>query len=147
MSVHSTLCVRKFNPILMTESLQSLFSSDLEARKSPVGPPWPLQLCPQSGLSLPLLPLHPYRHRRGGRHPLSGSLVHCSVQIRSQEFIVMLRQLSYAINNQLKAPKAPYLGLSCLSLVLYGIRAPIITFPCMEATYHAIVMAQTFAPA
>ena len=44
----------------------------------------------------------------------------------------MLRQLSYAIKNQLKAPKAPYKGLwdempptrgiSCLSLVLYGIR-------------------------
>ena len=45
---------------------------------------------------------------------------------------MLLRQLSYAIKNQLKAPKAPYLGLwdemlptrgiSCLSLVLYGIR-------------------------
>ena len=45
---------------------------------------------------------------------------------------MLLRQLSYAIKNQLKAPKAPYKGLwdemsptrsiSCLSLVLYGIR-------------------------
>ena len=44
---------------------------------------------------------------------------------------MLLRQLSYAIKNQLKAPKAPYKGLwdempptrgiSCLSLVLYGI--------------------------
>ena len=30
------------------------------------------------------------------------------VEIISEEFIVMLRQLSYAIKNQLKAPKAPY---------------------------------------
>ena len=37
-----------------------------------------------------------------------GSLVHCSVEIISEELLVMLRQLSYAINNQLKAPKAPY---------------------------------------
>ena len=37
------------------------------------------------------------------------------IEIISEEFIVMLRQLSYAIKNQLK-------GLSCLSLVLYGIR-------------------------
>ena len=44
------------------------------------------------------------------------------VEMISEEFIVMLRQLSYAIKNQLKAPKAPYKGLSCLSLVLYGIR-------------------------
>ena len=53
-----------------------------------------------------------------------------------QTFRVLLRQLSYAIKNQLKAPKAPIGGLwdeipplggiSCLSLVLYGIRAPII---------------------
>ena len=45
---------------------------------------------------------------------------------------MLLRQLSYALKNQLKAPKAPYKGLwdempptrgiSCLSLVLYGIR-------------------------
>ena len=45
---------------------------------------------------------------------------------------MVLRQLSYAIKSQLKAPKAPYLGLwdemhparaiSCLSLVLYGMR-------------------------
>ena len=34
---------------------------------------------------------------------------------------MLLRQLSYAIN-QLKAPKAPTRGISCLSLVLYGIR-------------------------
>ena len=27
-----------------------------------------------------------------------------------ENFIVMLRQLSYAIKNQLKAPKAPYYG-------------------------------------
>ena len=33
------------------------------------------------------------------------SLGHCSVEIRSQQFRVMLRQLSYAIKNQLKAPK------------------------------------------
>ena len=36
-------------------------------------------------------------------------------------FIVMLRQLSYAIKNQLKAPKAPYLG-QFLSVFFYGIR-------------------------
>ena len=42
--------------------------------------------------------------------------------------IVLLRQLSYAIKNQLVASKAPYLGLwnakypHCSSLVLYGIR-------------------------
>ena len=35
---------------------------------------------------------------------------------------MLLRQLSYAIKNQLKAPKAPTRGISCLSLVLYGIR-------------------------
>ena len=39
---------------------------------------------------------------------LNFSLVHCSVEIISQELLVMLRQLSYAIKNQLKAPKAPY---------------------------------------
>ena len=33
-----------------------------------------------------------------------------------------LRQLSCAIKTQLKAPKAPTRGISCLSLVLYGIR-------------------------
>ena len=33
---------------------------------------------------------------------------------------MLLRQLSYAIKNQLKTPKNPY--ISCLSLVLYGIR-------------------------
>ena len=32
------------------------------------------------------------------------------IEIISEEFIVMLRQLSYAIKNQLKAPKAPYWG-------------------------------------
>ena len=35
---------------------------------------------------------------------------------------MLLRQLSYAIKNQLKAPKAPTRSISCLSLVLYGIR-------------------------
>ena len=30
------------------------------------------------------------------------------LEIISEEFIVMLRQLSYAIKIQLKAPKAPY---------------------------------------
>ena len=34
----------------------------------------------------------------------------------------LLRQLSYAIRTQLKEPKAPF----CLSLCLYGIRAPIL---------------------
>ena len=39
------------------------------------------------------------------------------------EIIVVLRQLSYAIKTQLKAPKAPYYRcISCLSLCLYGIR-------------------------
>ena len=52
--------------------------------------------------------------------------------------LVLLHQLSYAIKNQLKAPKAPYSGLwdempptrgiSCLSLVLYGIRSMALTF-------------------
>ena len=32
------------------------------------------------------------------------SVVHCSVEIISEEFIVMLRQLSYAKKNQQKAP-------------------------------------------
>ena len=39
------------------------------------------------------------------------ALVQCGplyIEIISEEFIVMLRQLSYAIKNQLKAPKAPY---------------------------------------
>ena len=36
---------------------------------------------------------------------VGGSLVHCSVEIISEELIVMHRQLSYAIKNQLKAPK------------------------------------------
>ena len=35
---------------------------------------------------------------------------------------MLLRQLSYTIKNQLKAPKAPTRDISCLSLVLYGIR-------------------------
>ena len=45
---------------------------------------------------------------------------------------MLLRHLSYAIKNHLKAPKVPYKGLwdempptrgiSCLSLILYGIR-------------------------
>ena len=69
------------------------------------------------------------------------------------------RQLSYAIKNQLKAPKAPIGGLwdeipplggiSCLSLVLYGIRAPIIDpfrawkppnggFGCLELVLYGI---------
>ena len=39
-----------------------------------------------------------YRAQRG---PLD-------IEIISEEFMVMLRQLSYAIKNQLKAPKAPY---------------------------------------
>ena len=30
------------------------------------------------------------------------------IEIISEEFLVMLRQLSYAIKNQLKAPKASY---------------------------------------
>ena len=56
---------------------------------------------------------------------------------------MLLHQLSYAIKNQLKAPKAPYLGLwdemppsrgiSCLSLVLYGIRR--------ELTYDIVMTA------
>ena len=37
------------------------------------------------------------------------------------QFIMMLRQLCYAIKNQLKTPKATR-GISCLSLVLYGLR-------------------------
>ena len=40
--------------------------------------------------------------------------------VEAQRFMVLLRQLSYAIKNQLKAPKGT------LSLVLYGIRAPIV---------------------
>ena len=46
---------------------------------------------------------------------------------------MLLRQLSYAMKNQLKAPKAPYYFLiSCLSLffIFYGIRAPIIDPSC-----------------
>ena len=50
--------------------------------------------------------------------------------------MMLLRHLSYAIKNQLKAPKPPLLGalgrntpdmggISCLSLVIYAIRAPI----------------------
>ena len=44
----------------------------------------------------------------GGGGQQSGPL---NVEIISEEFIVMLRQLSYAIKNQLKAPKAPYYGI------------------------------------
>ena len=48
------------------------------------------------------------------RYEMRDKILHCyqsgplDVEIISQELIVMLRQLSYAINNQLKAPKAPY---------------------------------------
>ena len=38
----------------------------------------------------------------------------------------MLRQLSYAIKNQLGHPKPPTRVFACPTLVLYGIRAPII---------------------
>ena len=58
------------------------------------------------GLQLAHHVLHP-RDVPGHPGPV-GSLVHCSVEIISEELIVMLRQLSYAIKNQLKAPKAPY---------------------------------------
>ena len=48
------------------------------------------------------------------------SLVHIHSLI---EIIMMLRQLSYAIKTQLKAPKPPkHRIISCLSLCLYGIR-------------------------
>ena len=52
-----------------------------------------------------------------------------SGELQSSEIMMLLRQLSYAIKNQLQAPKATYLGalmggISCLSLVLYGIRVP-----------------------
>ena len=36
----------------------------------------------------------------------------------------MLRQLSYAMKTQLKAPKAFTKDIACLSLCIYGIRAP-----------------------
>ena len=53
------------------------------------------------------------------------------VEVRSEE---LLRQLSYATKNQLGHPKPPKLwteiprlgGISCPTLVLFGIRAPII---------------------
>ena len=43
--------------------------------------------------------------KEGKMSPQCGPL---DIEIISEEFIVMLRQLSYAIKNQLKAPKAPY---------------------------------------
>ena len=39
-----------------------------------------------------------------------------------ESFIVLLRQLSYAIKNQLGHPKPPTRVFACSSLVLYGIR-------------------------
>ena len=43
-----------------------------------------------------------------------------------ESFIVLLRQLSYAIKNQLGHPKPPTRVFACPTLVLYGIRAPLI---------------------
>ena len=40
-------------------------------------------------------------HQPSHQQHLHSSVVHCSVEIISEEFIVMLRQLSYAIKNQL----------------------------------------------
>ena len=48
---------------------------------------------------------------RGGLVGVSVGVDQCGpldVEIISEELLVMLRQLSYAIKNQLKAPKAPY---------------------------------------
>ena len=51
-------------------------------------------------------------------------LVHLDVEDCSEE---LLRQQSYAIKNQLGHPKPPIRGyFACSSLVLYGIRVPII---------------------
>ena len=44
-------------------------------------------------------------------------VVHLDVEVRSEE---LLRQLSYTIKNQLAR------GFACPTLVLYGLRAPII---------------------
>ena len=43
--------------------------------------------------------------------------------LQSSQIIMLLRHLSDAIKNQLKAPKSPYStrGFGCLELVLYGI--------------------------
>ena len=62
----------------MTESLQTLFSSDLETGQSLVGPPRPFQLCPQPRFSIPLLPHHPDRVRRSRGDPVSGNRLHCA---------------------------------------------------------------------
>ena len=61
------------------------------------------------------------------------------------EIKMLIRQLSYATENQLKAPKAPYLGIldempptrgiSCLSLVIYGKRVASIL---SMSTYHSV---------
>ena len=59
---------------------------------------------------------------------------HSSLQ-RSEsrsEIMMLIRQLSYAIKNQLKAPKAPTRGISFLSLVLYGISQD----PCYLSLCH-----------
>ena len=45
---------------------------------------------------------------------------------RSRSHNMLLRQLSYPIKTQLKAVKASYRGISCLSLCLSGFRLPVI---------------------
>ena len=49
-------------------------------------------------------------------------------------FIMLLRQLSYAIKNQLGPPKPPTRVSACSSLVLYGIRDR--WLPCTERSYY-----------
>ena len=56
------------------------------------------------------------------RKYLNTRVLHLDVEERSEE---LLRQLSYAIKNQLVASKAPHY-FACSSLALYGIRAPIL---------------------
>ena len=52
---------------------------------------------------------------------VSVSVLHLDVEEWSEE---LLRQLSYAIKNQLEHPKPPTRVFACPTLVLYGIRAP-----------------------
>ena len=53
---------------------------------------------------------------------------------RSEVLNMLLRQLSYAMKTQLKTTKTP-MGISCLSLCLYGIRVPIRVFFCARRAF------------
>ena len=54
-----------------------------------------------------------------GSHMLAAVAESLSAQVGHHE--LLLRQLLHAIETQLKAPKAPYRGISCLLLCLYDV--------------------------